>query len=170
MKIGVARLAQPVFRRGAAVCCVGLLLSSCARPTGRAASPAAVGYELVYRAARGVRAADTLCARMATERHDLALARRCADAYDGARAGLLAAEAVLDAWAEAREGDLGCAAGRAAEGMVMLGDALVGAGLAVPAELTESTRLAVRLVARAGAGACGTSPPPQATADGGADG
>ncbi len=89
--------------------------------------------------ALGVRVADDTCAAVATSRHDVALADRCAGAYRIGRASLLLAEAALDV------GDASSAACAAAPGVTALHEleeVLRSGGASVPPAVVDGVDLA----------------------------
>jgi len=100
--------------------------------------------------ARGVHDADMLCAELAYAKKDGKLARTCADAYDVARDALLGAESAVDAWDEAHEGQVGCAAVKAVASLTSMMSAIKGAGGSVPAVVADALTLAPVLT-----GVCG---------------
>lgn len=117
-----------------------LLLTGC--PKG-ASAPREVARGAVLTMADAVKRADEACAALAKDRADAKLATDCADGYDAARAGLLAAEAGIDAWeAGAQPGGLPCALSKAATGLSFMTKALTAAGAKVPTAVADALALA----------------------------
>lgn len=85
----------------------------------------------IIRLSEGLRLADEACAAVSLATHDGDLATRCADAYDAARAGILAVASVKDAHGDVR-GTL-CASASAAQTLVTI---LSNAHAATPEMLT----------------------------------
>lgn len=91
--------------------------------------------------AEGVRASDEICAARALDRHDLALAERCEDAYKTARLALLSAAEGVDAWGTAEQGDVACATARGAAAAKNLAKAIESGGASVPPILSDGLQL-----------------------------
>lgn len=116
-----------------------MLMFSACKPS---ATPRETARATVLVLADAVRQLDTACAQMATARHDVTLATRCADGYDTARASLLAAESTIDVYDSGKQGDLPCAVARAADAVQHVVDAIVAAGGKAPAVAADALRLA----------------------------
>jgi hypothetical protein len=99
--------------------------------------------------ADAVKQLDSVCAQLATSKHDVTLATKCADGYDVARAALLGAESSVDAYDSGAAKDLPCAVARAADAVQHIAEALSAAGAKVPPAVTDALKLAPSL-----AGAC----------------
>lgn len=92
--------------------------------------------------ARGVVVADELCAEVVVRQmRDAVHGRQCKDAYDAARAALLAAEYVIDAWDAGRAGEVACAARRAAAALDDMRGAANAAGATMPAVVDDAVSI-----------------------------
>lgn len=94
---------------------------------GRVNEPAST--RVLHLLGQAVLVQDTVCARVATEQNDKALADTCAGIYSVERAALIAAASAADA---GRDGDAACAAISVGVGLRQIGDELSKRGTPVP--------------------------------------
>lgn len=117
-----------------------------------------VAYRATYTVARAVKLADQICADATVAQHDATLGDRCAKAYGLARGGLLGVEAILDAWQPGLDGELGCAASHALDGLMRFAAVLTEAKVPIPPIVTSAMQDAAKLATFA-LGTCQTPPP-----------
>ncbi|WP_394844031.1 hypothetical protein LZC95_44130 [Pendulispora brunnea] len=117
------------------------LLGACAPARGANAPDRQNARAAILTVAKAVSIADEVCATTAKNRSNAQLAKTCKDAYDVARPALLAAESGVDAWENGQRHDVACSAINAANALRNMGEALSGAGVALPAVLTDALLL-----------------------------
>jgi hypothetical protein len=123
---------------GLAVGCAILGVQAC-KPSQ---SPRETGRAVVLVVADAVKQLDIACARVATAKHDAAVATKCADGYDLARHALLGAEAAIDNYDGSGADELPCAVARAMVAAKAMTDAVQAAGGRIPAVVEDALRLA----------------------------
>ena len=93
----------------------------------------------------GVTEADKRCSEEADKQKSVSLAERCGDAYKRARASLLAAGAVVDAYDQGSKNDVQCATVAGLGAARELAEALKAYGATVPPALEDGLELAKAL-------------------------
>lgn len=100
----------------------------------------------VLAVAEAVHVADETCASVALARHDRDLASTCADAYDEARAALVATATAVDAWDDATtRTSVLCRTAAAVRGLEAISYAVRAAGASVPPIVDDALALASAL-------------------------
>jgi|GEM_PF-4570473 len=129
--------------------CAAYVLA-CTPPKDASDQRRATARGTVLVVAEAIHIADATCASTAKATRDLALAETCAQAYDDARAGLVAAAASVDAWDDGSHGGVVCGVQRGLDGLGKLLPALRKAGAKIPTIVDDATRLGAILIASEG--------------------
>ena len=131
-------------------CFVTLVMSSflpccSATPTANS-SPREKARAVVIMLAKTTALADESCASLARIKYDAALAKKCADSYDGIRPLLIAAESGVDAWESGSRNQVACAVAKSASALADVIEAVNAAGGSVPLAVTDSLKFAISIV------------------------
>ncbi|WP_394833573.1 hypothetical protein LVJ94_44410 [Pendulispora rubella] len=118
-----------------------LLVGACAPARGANSPDRQNARAAILTVAKAVSVADEVCASTARTRSNAQLAKSCKDAYDVARPALFAAESGVDAWENGQRHNVACSAIDAANALRNIGDALIQAGVSLPAVLTDALLL-----------------------------
>lgn len=96
---------------------------------------------IVLLVTEGARSADELCAAAGAAAKDAKTLKVCADAYSVARPALLSAAAHIDTWEGIEKKDVACAVGSAVRALDGAVQAMVAAGVKVPALISDAIKL-----------------------------
>lgn len=96
---------------------------------------------IVLLVTEGARSADELCAASGAAAKDAKTLKVCADAYSVARPALLSAAAHIDTWEGIEKKDVACAVGSAVRALDGAVQAMVAAGVKVPALISDAIKL-----------------------------
>lgn len=120
-----------------------VLLFAC----GAAGNERAQARGAVEASAAAIRVADGACAQIAKERRDIELARRCAHAYDIARASAVVAATAVDHWEDSTtaRSSVACAARGIIDGLSDISREIERVGAPVPPIVADALVLAPAL-------------------------